>query len=187
MKHPFQLLSAKISRNLFLVLLLATLVIMYLLNLVSAPLTTQVAPMGIISYEFAGSVEKARQVLASWDAPTQIRAGFALGFDYVYLLFYSTTIGLACILAAGALRDRRWPLASAGVLLAWGLWGAAVFDAIENLALTLLLFGNLTSPLPALALVCAAIKFGLIFLGLVYALYGAVIRLVFPGPELRTD
>lgn len=182
MKHPFQLLSAKVSRNLFLVLLVATLVVMYLLNLVSAPLTTPAAPLGIISYEFAGSVETARQILASWDASTQVHAGFALGFDYVYLLFYSTTIGLACILAAGALRDRRWPLASAGAPLAWGLWVAAVFDAVENLALTLLLFGDLVSPLPEIAFVCAAIKFGLIFLGLVYALYGAVIRLVFPKP-----
>ncbi len=180
MKHPFLLLSASASRKIFIALLIATLAVMYLLNLVSAPLETLSAPLGIISFELAGSAPKAGQILDSWDAGTKIRAAFSLGFDYVYLLVYSTTIGLGCILAAGVLRARRWPLAAVGAPLAWGLWFAALCDAVENLALTVMIFGAPLNPWPGVAFWCAAIKFGLIFLGLIYVLYGAVIRLVFP-------
>jgi hypothetical protein len=150
---------------------------MLILNLVSAPLTTESAPMGMISYELAGSIEKAQSILDSWDIAAQLRAAFALGFDYVFMLAYATTIGLACVMAAAALRSRGWPLVGAGAALAWGLWLAAGLDAVENIALTVLLFGAVVSPWPQVAYWCALIKFALVFMGLVYAFYGGVVRL----------
>jgi len=177
MTHPFQMLTPASARRAFIPLLVITLVVMALLNMVSTPLTTQAAPLGIISYELAGNVAKAQSILDSWDSLTQIHAGFALGFDYVFMLAYSATIGLACVMAAGVLGSRHWPLAAAGAVLAWGQWLAAGCDAVENIALTAMLFGDVVSPWPQVAYWCAVIKFALIFLGLVYAFYGGVVRL----------
>jgi len=49
---------------------------------------------------------------------------------------------------------------------------AALFDAVENFALWKILLGAWASPWPELAAVCAQVKFGLLLLGLVYALAG---------------
>ena len=76
---------------------------------------------------------KAQAIIDAWNETDRIRAGFSLGFDYLYMPVYSTTIALACVLAAGVLKSKAWR--SIGVLLAWGLWIAAIFDAIENVAL----------------------------------------------------
>ena len=140
-------------------------------------LAAKAAPLGIISYELAGTVEEAQAILDSWDSSAQLHAAFALGFDYVFMLAYSTTIGLACVMAAGALRSRDWPLAGVGAGLAWGQWLAASLDAVENIALTAMLFGAVASPWPQVAYWCALVKFALVFLGLVYAFYGGVVGL----------
>ena len=177
MRHPFQRLSPRAARGAFIPLVVVTLLVMAILNLVSAPLTTPAAPMGIISYELAGTAAQAQSILDSWDSLTQLHASFALGFDYVFMLAYSTAIALGCVMAASVLGSRGWPLAGIGAGLAWAQWLAAGFDAVENFALTAMLFGGVAAPLPQVAYWCAVLKFGLVFLGLVYAFYGGVVRL----------
>jgi hypothetical protein len=59
-----------------------------------------------------------------------------------------------------------------------GQWLAAGFDAVENIALLVLLFGRLASPWPQVAWVCAVLKFSLIILGIAYILYALISRLV---------
>jgi hypothetical protein len=158
--------------------LAATLLLMLILNLVGAPLETPAAPYGIISFELAGSPVQASTILDSWDPAAKVRAGFSLGLDYLFMLAYASALSLACLWAAAGLRSRRWPLGGLGLPLAAGQWLAALFDAAENIALALLLFGYPAGPLPQAARICALLKFGLIFLGMVYAFLGAAARLV---------
>ena len=90
---------------------------------------------------------------------------------------YSTALALACVLAAGVLSSKRWR--SIGLVLAWGAWAAAIFDATENLALTKILFdATAIDPWPQIAAICATIKFALIALGIFYALIGVSARLI---------
>lgn len=158
---------------------LASLGLMLLLNLTGAPLTTSAAPTGIVSYELAGSVEKAAAILASWDATAQRAAAFNLGLDYLFMLAYGLAFSLACWMAGDTLRARGRPLASLARPLATGAWLAAAFDAVENFALTSMLLGGAASaPWPGVARLCALLKFALLFVGLVYASYGLVVKLV---------
>ena len=55
---------------------------------------------------------------------------------------------------------------------------AAILDSIENLALTTLILGSVVSPWPEIARWCAIIKFSLIFIGIVYVIYGGVVAFV---------
>lgn len=143
------------------------------MQIMGKPLVTAQAPYGIVSFELAGTPAQAQLILDSWDARAKQYAAFGLGFDYLFMLAYSAAIGLGCLLAAGVIRGRGWPLASLGVLLAWGMWLAALLDAVENFALLqLLLAGTSNGGWPAVARLCAVLKFGLIFLGLVYVMYG---------------
>jgi len=162
----------------FWVLFAFTLVVMVLLNLDGSQITTEAAPSGILSFELAGTPEQAAAIIASWDPRAQLYAAFGLGFDYVFMLAYASTICLACLWARNVLREYGGqPLATAGVVLAVGVWLAAAFDAVENLALGVLLLEAIRSPWPEIARWCATFKFVLVFLGLVYAFLGLVVYL----------
>jgi hypothetical protein len=178
MPHPLENVLNRKKNTLFLTLLGLTLAIMLVMNGAGGRLNTVAAPYGIVSFELAGSPQKAQVILDSWDHPAQLQAAFIQGLDYLYLVLYSTTIAQACLWAAKTLGRAGWPLASVGIPLAWGLWLAALSDAVENLALVEILFGSNASPWPEIAAVCAIIKFTLIFLGLVYALYALLIKFV---------
>jgi hypothetical protein len=176
MRHPLESIPAQRKTIAFLLLFGLTLAMMLVMNAAGSSLYTEVAPYGIISLEFAGSPRKAEAILESWDRAAQLRAAFIQGLDFLYLIFYSTTIALACLWAGETLRRMGWSPAALGVPLAWGMWLAALCDFAENVALVVILFNRTSSPWPELAAVCAAIKFALIFIGMVYALYALVIR-----------
>ena len=176
MKHPLMSVPFGNNKSIFWALFLFTLAVMYCLNLVGKPLITPAAPYGIISYELAGSVEKAQQIIDSWNQDARQYASFSLGFDYLFMVLYSTTIALACLWSALVLQARRVPGGRIGILLAWGLWLAAVFDGIENIALSLILFYTPAAPWPQVAQVCAILKFLLIFLGFIFTFYALIIR-----------
>ncbi|HEX7973273.1 MAG TPA: hypothetical protein VF498_02610 [Anaerolineales bacterium] len=158
-------------------LLAATLALMVLLNWEGGPLVTSPAPYGIVSFELAGSVDRSQAILDSWDANAQLHAAFSLGVDYLFMVLYSAAIGLACIWSADRLHRLGWPLASLGAWLAWGLWLAALFDAVENVALLSNLFNGVIYPWPIIAYICALFKFGLILLGMVYTFFALAAHL----------
>jgi hypothetical protein len=148
------------------------------LQAVDAPLKTPAAPQGIVSYEFAGTLAAAQSILDSWDADARAHAGFSLGLDYLYMPAYALTIGLACAWAARLLGSRtRW-LGRLGWVLAFGLGLAALLDAVENYALTTMLFNTAADPWPAVARWCATGKFALIVAGLLYTLAGFIFWLI---------
>jgi len=172
MTHPLAALSKMPEKRVrvFVPLLVATLILTFLFRFIGPDQPT------IVEFELAGSVPNAQAIINAWNETDRIRAGFSLGIDYLYMPVYATTIALACVLAAGVLTSKAWR--SIGVLLAWGLWAAAIFDAIENVALFTELLGNNIAPWPSIAQICAAIKFGLILAGLLYAGVALVMRLV---------
>lgn len=168
MRHPFEAISPEQRGRYFGPLLALTLILSIAMSVVGQPLITRAAPSGIVSYELAGDASQARQMIESWDATARAYAAFGLGLDFLYLVLYSMTIGLACVWVADANRARQWPLAGWGALLAWGVWLAALCDAIENVGLTVMLLSAVGEPWPLIARWCAIGKFSLIVIGLVY-------------------
>jgi len=178
MRQLFELIPSNKRKRVFWFLIISTLLIMFVMNLIGAPLLTEAAPSGIISYEFAGTISKTEEILASWDQNALLHAAFSLGLDYLFMVFYASAISFVCLWTSEVVLERKWPLAFLGIPLAWGLWLAALLDAIENLGLTLNLFGPVVSPWPEIARWCATFKFIFIFLGLVYSFYGLVVGLI---------
>jgi len=175
---PFASLSPARRRNYFWLFLVLTVIVMFGLNLTGAPMTTDAAPYGIVSYELAGGVSAAEKILASWDRIARERCAFSLGLDYLFMPVYAITISLGCAMASDALQHANWPLGKLGVPLGWLQFLAALLDAIENYALASMLFGGVADPWPQIAAWCAIPKFILIFFGIVYALFGASVVLV---------
>ena len=171
MWHPVILLPFP----LFWPLLLATFIVMVAFQFLDRPLRTSAAPNGIVSFELAGSVEKARAMLESWDERARLYTALGLGLDYLFMLLYATTIALACLWSADVYATAGWFLAGWGGLMAWGVWLAAVLDGIENYSLWRLLKGPVVKPWPGIAHWCASIKFALIAISILYAVIGGIV------------
>ena len=98
--HPLNAIPSDKRARVFVPLLIATLVITFLFRFIGPAQPT------IVDFELAGSVQKAQAIIDAWNETDRIRAGFSLGFDYLYMPVYSTTIALACLLAAGVLKTQ---------------------------------------------------------------------------------
>lgn len=187
MQHPLTFVSTGKRRPLFLALLFWTLILFAVFRVLNNPLVTPVSPGGILSFELAGSVQRARMITNAWKEASlllsavagqpnpdivnlpYLYAAFGLGLDYLFMPSYALTIALGTLLAAG--RHKGWFL-SFGAIAGYGAFAAALFDAVENYALWQILLGAVYSPYPQLAAFCATFKFVLILSGIVYSLIG---------------
>ncbi len=157
MTHPFQSTQPKKYRQVFVPLLGLTVILILIFSAI--PLNP-----GLVQFEL-----NAEQVLKSWDEAAKTRAAFSIGLDFLFLVVYSTTISFACVWATKVFASHKLPLASVGIILAWGQWLAALLDLVENIALVRILFGYEMDFSPQIAKWCAIFKFSLIALGLLYA------------------
>jgi hypothetical protein len=176
--HPLAFVPTATRKRLFVALLIWTLGLMAVMQVLNRPLLTEAAPSGIVSFELAGTPERAEQIVSAWAAhygpvlchslaSAPLYAAFSLGLDYLFMPSYAVAIALGILLAAGR---HHGAFVSLGAWLGWGAFAAALFDAIENIALWHELTGVVMSPWPQIAAVCAGMKFALILLGLGYAL-----------------
>jgi hypothetical protein len=177
-RHPFDFIPPGWCPRFFWPLLGLTFLLIIVFGITGAPLTTEAAPYGVVSFELAGTVRKAEQILASWDMDVRQRATFSLGLDFLFIAVYASTIAFGCGMAALILQRSGWPLARWGNPLSWAVILAAMLDIVENIALYIVIFGFVTSPWPEIARWCALLKFALIFIAIVYVLYGGVVALV---------
>jgi hypothetical protein len=186
MPDPYQNLPVAVRRRLMVLVSLAAIVIMIVFGWLGAPLTTPAAPLGMVSFQLARTPQQWQAILASWEARTQLIVAFCLGADYLFMPVYALAITLADRWAGQALRQRGWPLASLGVPLVWGVWLAALLDAVENAGQTALLLGNAHPSLPGFIWIVAVLKYALVFIGLTYAFFGVAAWLV-SGANARSS
>lgn len=175
MKHPFEWLPVSTQKPVFIVLLIVTLFITVWTFLLNAPLNNRDAPLGIISYEFAFTLDNARGIITSWKCTGKLYAGISLGLDFIFIAGYMLTIGLGCILAARFFYQKIQFLYSTGILLSWMQLVAGFLDCIENAALLQVLLGSKLQILPVVAFFCAGPKFTIVMIGLSYILIGIIV------------
>jgi hypothetical protein len=173
-RHPFTWIDIQVQKVAFWPLLVFALLLMVAQQVLGKPLITPAAPSGIVSFELAGSLSNARELLESWGPTGRVYAGLSLGTDYLFLVAYSIAISLGCVLASRRFLQRSGYLSGVGAILAWAIFGAALFDSVENYALIQLLLGAEQSLWPVLARICAIPKFLIVGLGLLYILLGAM-------------
>ena len=148
-------------------------------SLNDGPLRTDAAPQGIIDLELAGNAATADEIRSSWvQAEALDEAGFSIGFDFVFLVVYSTGLAALCAVGAGAVRRRgARSLAGVGVVLGWAAWLAAVCDAAENAAMMPLL-DRPTDAWAATAQGFAMVKFALLGFGLAFVVAAGIVAAI---------
>ena len=146
------------------------------------PLTYALSPLrenepgghDIVSFEFAGSVQRANEILAAWRAAgVEQMAKYIQLADIVYPVVYSAALAGCAIAAGHALRragaDR---MARVAPTIAWVAFAAAVFDYVENIGLAIALWHRPIAPWPLVSSIAAALKFFCIAVTILYALCG---------------
>ena len=174
-RHPFEWLSQSGQKRAFVPLVVLTLVVMAGLQVFDGPLKSEVAPSGIVSFEFVGELSDAQSMVESWGQEGQVCAGLSLGLDYLFLVAYASAIGLGCVLVGRSLSKGNEIVGLLGVVLAWGQLVAAVLDGVENYALIRVLLGSEQELWPAVARWCAVPKFLMVAIGLIYIIIGAIV------------
>ena len=185
MQHPLESVPAQYGKPLFFAFLFLTLVMFAILRVLDQPLRTDAAPNGIVSFELAGDPITAKSITDSWKQLSlllssvagqpnpdivntpYVLAAFGLGIDYLFMPLYAFTLAFATLFAAQ--KHQGW-LKSLGALAGYGVFVAALFDAVENYSLLQILLGAYQSNYPAIAAFCASVKFGLLVFGLVVSL-----------------
>ena len=133
---------------------------------------------GILAFEFAATQARASQVLAEWGPKGRHAARISLIVDYAYMISYGGFFTLAGFATRDLARTRDWRrLAFAGTIVPFFATAAALFDAIENVFLLLVLEGHGGEHAPLIATICSSIKFTLITIAIGYVLCGLVTRL----------
>jgi hypothetical protein len=129
---------------------------------------------GIIPFELAGTPERSQRIMERWGPDGRAAARLSLLLDYPYLVTYSGLQLAGCGAASEALRRRgAGALADAGRVIGPSQLAAGAFDAAENTTLLAILGGRGDGRLPAFARTFARAKFGLLYVGWLYAALGA--------------
>lgn len=131
---------------------------------------------GIVSFELAGNLEISTKIIQEWSerslAPL---AAFSLGFDYLFIVFYTIFLSLWTSLLAESFYKKPEQLFANFIISIFII--AGILDAIENYALLNLLGTKPTEEWAVLAFYAASVKFGLIGSGILYNIFISVKRL----------
>lgn len=131
----------------------------------------------ILDFEFAATRSRAAQIMAEWGPKGRSAAHLSLVLDYGYMVSYGGFFTLAGLATRDLARARGWRrLATAGMIVPYFALAAALFDAIENVFLLLVLEGHGGQHAALIATVCSSIKFTLIAIAIAYVAWGLVWR-----------
>ena len=141
---------------------------------------------GVVSFELAGSQDRAEEILSEWGEDGQDAARESLWIDFGFLVAYGIFLTLSLAAVRDMAGERGWRrLAAIGaVVVSFGALGAA-FDALENTCLLLTLDGS-GAAFPLLATIFAGCKFVLLAIAIAYLLVGLAYRLRERGPAADT-
>ncbi len=171
--HPLEAVPVARRARVFVALCACAIVVMAIMLAVGSKLRGPAAPQGIISFELAGTAARAQAMIAQWSQPdVRVWAGFSLGFDYLFMALYSTSIAAALVFLSSSWRRGR----SAALVLAWLAWLAAALDAVENACLTRLLLVGVLEGWALAAAVAAWLKFALLAPALLLVLAALLAR-----------
>ena len=141
-------------------------------------LQNEAAPLGIVSFELAKTLDCSTQILDSWKITegAMLSAEWSLWFDYIFIIAYAF---LLCLIIHRVRRviwkDQESLGYRLGIDMIRMVVYAGVLDMVENFALLQLFYDDLQSHWSTLAFVTALIKFINIGLAILYILISLVV------------
>lgn len=167
MLHTYFLNNSKEKNaKLFIILLVFTLVCIGTMQYFDSFLKTKTSPNGIVSFELAKNVSNTTRIVDNWKEKDLLLAtGLSLGFDFLFILAYSSFIALLLFLVS--YKKSKWVF-RLGKLLIWLVLFAGFVDIIENISLIQLLFNDKTQMWVTIAYYMASTKFALLGISFIF-------------------
>ena len=165
------------NKNILILSAILTIVLFLSLRVFDSSLHTVHSPNGILSFEFAKTIETSNLIISSWNANAKMNAGLSLGIDFLFLFAYSIFFATACVMIAKNF-NQSYLIYKIGIVLAYLLLFAGICDAIENIALIKLLLGSNNEIYPPIAYYFASIKFSIIAVGILWIILGYLYKLI---------
>lgn len=144
MQHPFEKLEASTRRRALVVMAVVTFLATLGMAFVDTHYKTRATPLGIVSFELAGTPMMAQWMLDAWSEHAGMNAwvAFGIGIDFLYLVLYGTLFSLV----AAGITARLAAISPGGATVArYVLWlqlVAPLCDAVENVGLMAMLTRN---------------------------------------------
>ena len=171
MRHPYAWLQESAYKALakrLLILFIPVSVTMAILD--SYLKSPEVAPLGILSLQFATSVDQVRNLFSKWTGQSQVVLCVSLGLDYLYMITYGALFSLGCSMGGLKLPQFR----TLGFGLAWGMIWAALLDMVENAACIYALMHEPTTLSTQITYICATLKFSIILFALMFIAFSGL-------------
>ena len=137
-------------------------------------------PNEMVRLQLAGSVSKAREIVAGWSQAEVVDMAVLVGVDGVHLLAYGTLLAAGAVWAGRQLRGgaARW-----APPFAWVAFAAATFDIVENAGLIVMTRGEIRSPVPAMTTAFSLAKYFSALLVVSFVVTGVLARLRSPTTQ----
>ncbi len=152
---------------------ISTLIMIIIMRWQGAGLVTSISPSAIVSLEFAKTKERLNELLINWDISV-VKMNIWLDFSFIvsYVLFLSIASTLSAL---------KWPegfMRQIGLTFARVAFAAGILDIAENLFMLQSIAGNFTNVSLQLTYYCAALKFTLAAMIILYLIlsFPVVIR-----------
>jgi hypothetical protein len=173
----------KRKENLFLALLTSLLILsIVIMRYFDSFLISDKAQNGIISFELAKNVSKSKSIIEAWDFVAKTAAGLSLGFDFLFLIVYSSFIALLIFKLNKILWKNHW-FYKLGRILIWFVFIAAFFDIVENIALIKIILGDLNQNWASIAYYFVMLKFSIIVICIFYIIFNGLLLIIKKAKE----
>jgi hypothetical protein len=137
--------------------------------------TMGIRGVSVPDLQFMRTSSEAAELIARLGPSGMDAAQMAHYLDFPYIVTYALALSAACIVLAARAADRgRTRLAALGPLFAWFAVIGAGLDALENVAILLVLDGSTGQPWPAIAFGFASVKWMLLAVVVVFLVVGLV-------------
>ena len=183
--NPFLSLSPKTGKIVLWIFALSTLLLFIAISILDSPLKTVQAPSGIVSLELAGTFNKTKAILSSWNHQARLSAIQSLVVDYLFLISYSFFFAFLIWKVSAVYKNKNDSFFKIGIILGWLQFAAAIFDSFENYFLLRLVFGSQNQNFSTLAFYFASTKFLLILLGIVYIIFSLFFHFIVSRARLK--
>jgi hypothetical protein len=150
-----------------------TIAMMVVMNKTGKPLKTPATPQGILNLEFAYSRTHVNTVLTAWQSGTAATvipaAKTNTRWDFVFIFFYAGLLYLLCNRLSRIYKTGSG-FEKAGRWLAYAAIVAGLLDVVENACMFIAMNGHVQHALAMATTICAATKFTLVIIALLYCL-----------------
>ena len=152
----------------------------FILGLVMRPIEAYLmgtTGYGVMEFELAWTAERIRTIFEAWGAKGKQMEATAVWLDFLFIPAYVLLI-FGCLLLVT--RQLEGKIQEIGLVMVITPFIAGLLDVIENINLLAMIYNRAFIDLgsPFIASLCAIIKFGIIFLDIIFWLIELVVLLI---------